>query len=159
MLTLRKYTNRDADLIGQWITDEKAFRLWCADRLQAYPYSADEFNRLYENDTNMTGNIALDDGVPIGHFFTKMLTDDVCKLGLIIVDSTKRGKGYGRAMVSCALDLAKKLGAKKAVLSVFDNNSAAYECYKKLGFSENGSFTEHTVCGETRKYLELEYCF
>ena len=77
MLTLRKYTDRDALLIGQWITDEKAFRLWCSDRLQDYPLSAYEFNRIYENDTNMTGNIALDDGFPVGHFFTKMLTEDV----------------------------------------------------------------------------------
>ena len=149
MIALRTYKFSDAEKVKNWITNEKAFRLWCADRFEKYPLSADEFNNIYKTDNTMQGFIAEDDGEAVGHLFIQDLGNSKYKFGLIIVDNIKRGKGYGRKMLECAIDYAKEaLGACSVTLSVFDTNTSAYNCYKKLGFSETKKYTEHIFFDE-----------
>ena len=103
MLNLRPYKTSDAEHIVSWIEDEKAFRLWCADRFKVYPLSPEEFNKLYQNrNVDFFGMIAEDEGNTIGHFFIQKVQQDKYKFGLIIVDNTKRGKGYGKGMLQAA---------------------------------------------------------
>lgn len=40
-------------------------------------------------------------------------------------------------------------GADEVSLGVFDNNKQAYNCYKSVGFRENGVREEYNLCGET----------
>ena len=81
----------------------------------------------------------------------------IVRLGFIIVDDTKRGKGYGKKMVQLATKYAFEfLGAKKVTLGVFDNNPSAYHCYKAAGFQENGEIFNIPLLGETWKVIELE---
>lgn len=159
MLQLRPYKTSDAEHIVSWIEDENAFRLWCADRFENYPLSPEEFNKLYQNkNDDFLGIIAEDEGNIIGHFFIQRLQQDKYKFGLIIVDSTKRGKGYGKQMLLEALNYAKaNLKATTVTLSVFDNNPSAYRCYLNLGFKETGNYITHTLFGKRHKYIELEY--
>ena len=159
MLNLRPYKTSDAEHIVSWIEDEKAFRLWCADRFKGYPLSPEEFNKLYQNrNDDLFGMIAEDEGNIIGHFFIQRLQQDRYKFGLIIVDNTKRGKGYGKQMLLEALNFAKtKLNANCVMLSVFDTNESAYKCYLNLGFKETGNYITHTLFGKEHKYIELEY--
>ncbi len=162
MIKLRPYKQTDAEKIVGWITDEKAFRLWCADRFQSYPLSAEEFNKIYttSNSDSFFGMISEDEGEIIGHLFFQNLGNSKYKLGLIIVDSSKRGKGYGEKMLKCALSFAEsELDAKTVTLSVFDSNISALNCYKKLGFKETGKFVEYILGGEKHNYFELEYIF
>ncbi len=157
MITFRPYENKDAETIASWIPNEKAFRLWCADRFKNYPLTAEEFNNIYKTG-ELSGLVAQDGNSVIGHLFMQNLGQDKYKFGLIIIDSSIRGKGYGKSMLLSAIDYAKqKFGAKVITLSVFDNNVSAFECYKKLGFSENGKYTEYNLFGQTHKYIELEY--
>lgn len=159
MLKLRPYKTSDAERIVNWIEDEKAFRLWCADRFKDYPLTAEEFDNLYKNrNDDFFGMIAEDDGNIIGHFFIQKLQKDKYKFGLIIVDNTQRGKGYGKGMLTEALNFAKtNLKAKSVTLSVFDTNESAYKCYLNLGFKETGNYVSHTLFGKEHKYIELEY--
>ncbi len=159
MLKLRPYKSSDAEIIVNWIEDEKAFRLWCADRFKNYPLSPEEFNKLYQNRNEVfLGMIAEDKGDIIGHFFIQKLQQDKYKFGLIIVDSTKRGKGYGKQMLQSALNYAKaNLKATTVTLSVFDTNESAYKCYLNLGFKETGNYVTHILFEKEHKYIELEY--
>ncbi len=161
MLQLRPYKTSDAEHIVSWIEDEKAFRLWCADRFENYPLSPEEFNKLYQKkNDDFFGMIAEDEGNIIGHLFIQRLQQDKYKFGLIIVDNTQRGKGYGKGMLIEALNFAKTtLKAKSVTLSVFDTNESAYKCYLKLGFKETGNFVTHTLWGKSQNYIELELVF
>ena len=56
---------------------------------------------------------------------------------LVVVDTTKRGKGYGKAMPNLALQYAFQIIVAKAVqLNVFNENALAKQCYEKVGFVE-----------------------
>jgi acetyltransferase, GNAT family len=59
------------------------------------------------------------------------------RFGFIIVDPSKRRKGYGKRMLQLGLKFAFEIyGAKKVSLSVFENNEPAYSCYKSVGFDD-----------------------
>lgn len=160
MITLRRYKKDDAEKIASWTKDEVAFRLWCADRFKKYPLQIDEFNQMYDNtDKNsFFGMIAEDNGECVGHLFFQTLSPHRIKLGLIIVDSARRGMGYGKRMLEAAISYAKNnLKAKTVTLSVFDSNISAYKCYCSLGFKETGNKTVYDFFGEKHNYIELEY--
>ena len=161
MIKLRPYTFDDANKILSWIADEESFFLWCADRFKNYPLSPDDFNKQLYTDNNLyKGFVAVDENEVIGHLFIQHLQNDRYKFGLIIVDSSKRGKGYGKKMLIEALKFAKKeYGAKEVTLSVFDTNISAYNCYISLGFKKSGNYVWHNILGKEHKYIELEYKF
>ena len=49
------------------------------------------------------------------------------RFGFVIVDSKKRGQGYGKNMLKLGLKYAKEIfGANKVSLGVFENNESAY---------------------------------
>ena len=157
MITLRPYKKEDAKTVLSWIKDERAFRLWCADRFDSFPLSAEKFNEIYASG-DFDGYIAQENGDTVGHLFMQKLSDDTVKFGLIIVDPSKRGNGYGKKMLLTALDYAKyTLKVKRIVLAAFDTNPAAYNCYKGLGFKNTGKITEYTFFNEKHNYIELEY--
>ena len=59
------------------------------------------------------------------------------RFGFVIVDDSRRGKGYGKRMLELGLEYAFKiLKARKVTIGVFENNAPAYHCYKALGFQE-----------------------
>lgn len=60
-------------------------------------------------------------------------------LGRIIIGEEKlRGKGYGQTIIKFLLDYAfKNLHQSKVELNVFEWNTVAINCYKKMGFVFN----------------------
>lgn len=101
-----------------------------------------------------------EDGV-VGHLIMRF-TDaqkKTLRFGFVIVDDTKRGMGYGKAMLRLALRCAfEVMQAQEVTLGVFDNNMPAYHCYKAAGFRdvelEEDEFCQ--VCAETWRILELK---
>ena len=82
---------------------------------------------------------AIDDDDVVGFFTMRRPTEsfDELRFGFVIVDSNKRGKGYGKQMLKQGLIYAKEIfGAKKVSLGVFKNNEPAYYCYKAAGFKD-----------------------
>ena len=53
---------------------------------------------------------------------------------LVLVDPRDRGIGIGRALVTCVLALAKRRGFLSCRLEVAQQNTAARELYRSLGF-------------------------
>ncbi len=55
-------------------------------------------------------------------------------VGDLVVRSTLRGQGIGRALLERALEWGRSHGIKRVQLTVFERNRSAREFYDKLGF-------------------------
>ena len=144
-LCLRDYVETDAEKLLSWITDERTFRLWSADRYGEYPITPDEINHNYNECSKNGGFYPLtlidDDGNVIGHLILRNPTEDksIVRLGFIIVDNKVRGMGYGKKLLKLAINWAReRLNAKEINLGVFKENIGAYKCYASIGFKEIG---------------------
>lgn len=164
MLRLRPYKICDAQSITQWFADEYAFRQWSADRYNNYPITPGDMNEYYEKDREnerIWGMTMFDESGIVGHFTMRYPDEDSfeeIRLGFIIVDDRKRGRGYGKEMVSMAVRYAFEfLKVKKVSLGVFVNNTAAIKCYRSCGFQEMKlESTERYCCmGEIWDCMEM----
>lgn len=140
MLRLRPYKSCDAKYIIDWINNEEEFAKWCAN-LITYPFTEESMKITQERFENYENGWLFTSinkkGTPIG--FLSMSKADYEKnsvhLGFIIVDSSKRNKGFGKQMINQALKYAFEiLNVSRVTLKVFDNNPTAHICYQKLGF-------------------------
>ena len=156
MMTLRPFNINDAETILSWCKDKHAFRLWSADRYKEFPAQPEEMMEQYEGE-NMYPLTAVVGEEIIGHILLRFPSEDksVIRFGFVIVDDSKRGKGYGKQMLRLAIDYAQReLGAQKITLGVFCDNLSAVECYKSVGFRirqwtmDNGQLQE----GVTNNY-------
>ena len=165
-LRLRQYKPCDADRIVSWIKDEDALRKWSADRFGDFPITSGDINNKYFNnngdcieDDNFYPVTAFDENGVVGHLILRY-TDEkkkVIRFGFVIVDDSKRGKGYGRQMLTLAIKYAFDIfGAEKITLGVFDNNKPAYRCYKAAGFKETGEEILCEIFGEQWRQIEME---
>lgn len=165
-LRLRPYKPCDAEKIVSWIKDEETLRKWSADKFGAFPITSEDINNKYlENNgdciepDNFYPLIAFDDDGVVGHLILRYKDTEkkVIRLGLVIIDDTKRGKGYGKQMLILAIKYAFDIfGAEKITLGVFDNNEPAYCCYKAAGFIENGEEMFCEIFGKQWRNVELE---
>ena len=104
---------------------------------------------------------AFDESGVVGHLIMRFTDKEkaVLRLGFVIVDDSKRGKGYGKGMILLALKYAFEImKVEKVTIGVFENNASAYHCYKAAGFKEVETAEDVfcNVCGEKWKILELE---
>lgn len=164
MLCLRPYKPCDAEKIVSWILDEHSFFQWSADRYGHYPIMAEDMNRYYaaeDGNPDFWEMTAFDESGAVGHLIMRFVDAErkTLRFGFIIVDASKRGKGYGKAMIQLAAKYAFEIaGAEKATLGVFENNPAAYHCYIAAGFREAPTTAEYYRIGsEDWKCLELEW--
>lgn len=168
MLYLRPYKKDDARTILSWCEDESTFRKWTSDRYDSYPITEKDMNHKYfdcNGDCAEADNFypmtACDENGIVGHFILRYVGAhrDILRIGFVIIDSQKRGHGYGKRMMRLALEYAFRIaGARKVTIGVFENNIPAYRCYKAAGFHDVKQEAE-VFCdlfGETWKILELE---
>lgn len=168
MLGLRPYKPCDARTIISWCKDEITFRLWTADRYEKYPVTEYDMNGKYigcngdcSEEDNFYPMTAFDESGPVGHLIMRYTDNEktVIRLGFVIVDDSKRGKGYGKEMICLAIKYAFEIyRAKKVTIGVFDSNRSAYGCYVAAGFKEVPSENPVTliVGSETLTVLEME---
>lgn len=157
MLRLRPYRTEDAKEILSWCKDEQAFYKWTAGVLGNYPLVVDQFDSV----KNLMAFTAIDDNGLAGFFTLRNPGEslDEVRIGFVIVDPKKRGRGYGKEMLKLAIRYAKDIyGAKKVSLGVFENNPDAYYCYKSVGFVEKEMKTpeKYRVLDEEWNCLEFE---
>lgn len=163
MLELRPYMDSDACVITQWLRNEYAFRQWSADRYESYPITAEDMNSYYSqySDKDLYKLTTDDENGIVGHLTIRFIDDagKIARLGFVIVDDTKRGKGYGKQLVLSALKYAfDELNVDKVTLGVFENNTPAIHCYLSCGFKiVKTEITECYQCmGETWNCIEME---
>lgn len=162
-MELRKYKTGDAQFIVKWLKNEYAFRQWSADRYESYPITADDMNNYYAqySDDALYKLTAVDKNEIIGHLTIRFIDDarKAARLGFVIVDDTKRGKGYGKQLVSSALKYAfAELKTDKVTLGVFENNTPAIHCYLSCGFRivEKETTESYPCMGEIWNCIEME---
>lgn len=78
-------------------------RQWCADRYERYPVTPDDMNSYHQQYIDGHNSIALTmvDGEEIvGYITLRTPADDLSeqRLGFVIVDDSKRGKGLGKLL-------------------------------------------------------------
>jgi RimJ/RimL family protein N-acetyltransferase len=141
-MRIRPYiASKDYEYVSKWIDNERTHAFWCANLLP-YPMAQKSFHDLLaKNSIDWTDNAYVateNNGQPIGFFCYSVSTEsNIGFLKFIIVDSTKRGKGYGKGMLNLALQYAFQItGAEAVQLNVFNENTLAKQCYKKVGFVE-----------------------
>lgn len=168
MLRLRPYKNCDAKYIVSWIKDEVSLRKWSSDRYETYPITPEDMNKKYvdgngdcEEEDNFYPKTAYDENSMAGHLILRFTDKEkrVIRFGFVIVDDTKRGKGYGKEMLQLAVRFAfDMLKAEKITLGVFENNPAAHACYKAVGFKDIASDEPwyYRGLGEAWKVIEME---
>lgn len=166
MLRLRPYKKCDAEYIVKWIKDEVSFRKWCADRYEAYPIEAEDINKHYEEKEYSDAfypMTAFDESGVVGHLIMRF-TDESKKnlrFGFVIVDDSKRGRGYGKEMLMLAAKYAFEiLRVERISLGVFENNPQAYGCYKAVGFKDKATKEDFyiPIMGDKWKCLGMELC-
>ena len=169
MMTLRPFNINDAPTILSWCKDKHAFRLWSADRYRGFPARPEEMMEQYKGETMYPFTAVVGDerlrvgeqssGMIIGHILLRFPSEDknVIRFGFVIVDDSKRGRGYGRQMLRLAIDYAQQqLGARRITLGVFCDNLSAVECYKSVGFRIMG-MDSYLIDGEEWKGYEMEF--
>ncbi len=162
MLRLRPYKACDAKTIISWIKDEVSFRRWCADRFESYPITEDDLNGHYNAaayEDNFYEMTAFDETGVVGHMIMRFTDEEkkILRFGFVIVDDTKRGKGYGKQMIKVAAAYAFDiLKVEKITIGVFENNAPAYHCYLSAGFKDLKQTEEYQILNEKWKCRELE---
>lgn len=146
MLRLRPYKPCDAKEIVAWCQNEEVFRKWGGAHFGDYPIQAGTMNRVYfENNGNCTESdnfypiTAFDEEGICGHFIMRYIHGDnrIIRFGWVILSPGRRGRGYGKEMLSLGIKLAREIyRAEKLSIGVFEDNLPAYHCYKSLGFQE-----------------------
>lgn len=163
-LTLRPYKPLDAAVITSWLKNEYLMRQWCADRYEHYPVTPEEMNTYYDRYIDGQRSRALtmvDNGDIVGYITLRNPADNPTeqRLGFVIVDDSKRGRGLGKVLVSIAVKYVfEALGATKVSLGVFENNPSAIHCYEAAGFHRVSlPETESYEClGEVWNCIEME---
>lgn len=139
-------------------------RQWCADRYEHYPVTPEEMNTYYDRYIDGQRSRALtmvDNGDIVGYITLRNPADNPTeqRLGFVIVDDSKRGRGLSKVLVSIAVKYAfEALGATKVSLGVFENNPSAIHCYEAAGFHRVSlPETESYEClGEVWNCIEME---
>ncbi|MGL5676532.1 MAG: GNAT family N-acetyltransferase [Cellulosilyticaceae bacterium] len=135
-----------------------------ADRYEHFPLTADILNEYYkaaDHSDSFWPMTAFDETGVVGHFIMRFTdpSKETLRLGFIIIDAEKRGKGYGKEMVQLALQFAfDVVKVKKVTLGVFENNPSAYHAYKASGFTDVpvAEPESYEVFGETWNCVEME---
>ena len=156
MLGLRPYKKDDADTILSWSKDERSFYQWNAGVLGKYPITREEFGFV----ESLMAFTAFDENGIAGFFTLRNPGEkaDELRIGFVIIDPERRGRGTGKEMLLLGLRYAFDIyGAKKVSLGVFENNEPAYYCYKAAGFKDavpDGTEV-YSVMGEEWKCKEM----
>ena len=123
----------------------------------------EDLNRYYDENegSSLWAMTAFDEEGIAGHVMMRFLDEKrtELRLGLIVVDGSRRGRGYGREMVSMAARYAfDYAGAKRVTILVFLENPAAIRCYEACGFRMAvGREPEKFPCmGEEWRLAEME---
>lgn len=158
-MILRPFKNEDAPTILSWIKDEHTFHLWSADRYKQFPATPEEMVEQYKSDTMYPMTACNEDGEILGHILLRYRDKEngEVRLGFIIINDAMRGRGYGKAMIQEAINLAQKdLQAKRISLGVFLENEAAFQCYTSAGFTPVGH-EAYTINGNVWPAAEMIY--
>ena len=139
--------------------DDK-FLLQMAGSSYSLPLTTDQIVRDLLSDDHLIFKFVNDeDNRVIGYCqLTRIVwKSQIASIGRVLIKNDFRNKGYSSKMLSGLMDYAKKeLNIKTLLLRVFDFNTPALKCYKKLGFKEaNTEKIYYTQIDETWNCINM----
>lgn len=147
MLALKYFNRTDFGQLISWI-DSPAFLLhwggpkfdYPVDELQLEKYIKDSNNSNSENLIYKV--VSVETGEVIGHISLGEIDrkNKSAKIAKVLIGNKDvRGKGIGQRMIKEILRVAfEELNLHRVNLVVLETNKSAIECYKKVGFVEEG---------------------
>jgi RimJ/RimL family protein N-acetyltransferase len=136
--------------------EERALMLWGAGKF-TWPLTQEQLlanQREYEQNEHAWIFTALDEaGAMVGQIAMRLADyeKNSVHLGLILIDSSRRGEGLGRSMVEQAVRYAREiLGMQRVTVHVFAENPAAKACYERVGFRVEQEQKEALCFGEEK---------
>ncbi|PRB87191.1 GNAT family N-acetyltransferase [Chryseobacterium culicis] len=134
MITLLPFTIQDAPQLISKIKDERML-LQFAGPVYRFPLTEEQLETDLTDEKRTLFKISDDDGNTIGHAQI-FLKEKTFLLGRILIwDENNRGKGYGKKVMMELLKYGfSHFDKETAELNVYDWNTGAIECYRKVGF-------------------------
>ncbi len=150
-IILRSYSLEDADLIILWRNDKETTqylgRIFRKNRSLAELKTIVQETMENQNETRWNYVIAEKEtrkylgGIDLTDIDRH---DKNAVLSIVIGDATKRNKGYGTEAILLLLKYAfGALGLHRVSLNVWEGNPMALQCYKKIGFKEEGRLRDY----------------
>ncbi|MGU3377570.1 GNAT family N-acetyltransferase [Chryseobacterium sp. M5A1_1a] len=136
MIELQPFIIEDAQTLIAEIKDEKSL-LQFAGPMYHFPLTEDQLEGdLSDENRTLFKIIDLTNHSAIGHAQIS-LKEKTFLLGRILIwDENNRGKGYGKKVMQELLKYGfGHFNREMAELNVYDWNTGAIECYKKVGFT------------------------
>ena len=135
--------DKDFEVIRTWITDERTYAMWSANRIW-FPMERKDFENFLkrQKEEGDSAFAAVNEDERIVGFFLYGKNEETMEgmLKFIVVDPEQRGKGTAQEMLHLAAQYAfEKTGAAAVHLNVFSANPRARRCYEKAGFSERNT--------------------
>ncbi len=144
MLRLETFSENDLSLLISAISDARFLLQWAGPK---YKYPLDD-TQLKDTLAKTNGEqpffkvfktVKTGGSETIGHIQLMDIdyNNSNCMLGRVLIFPQYRGKGFGKAMIKCAVEYAfKELGLDEITLGVFDFNKSAIAAYQGIGFVE-----------------------
>lgn len=160
MCRLYPYKSEDASAVLSWINDERTMRMWGTDKFSSFPIAEAELNAFYFSKGEKFSPFSFYDGKDfVGHMTVSFENDISARFAHVVVDSSKRGKGYGTKMLSAALSFAfDQMHFCEVTIGVYEKNTGAYHCYTNLGFDPMpiNDDVYYTFFGEEWRFIQLK---
>lgn len=142
-MTIRKAETRDYEAVD--ILMQQLHKIHVLGRPDLYldmehPYSLEEFEKLVKNE-EVISYVAEEEKIVVGLCIasmrnkSNMVTMRTAYLEDMVVDAGYQRKGIAKKLFKTVEDEAKKLGAKRLDLMVWEFNKSAIELYKSLGMT------------------------
>ena len=135
MLRARERNREDLSTVTGWIPDADTLNLFTGPRLQ-WPLTAEQLIDMELLD-GFSAWIAVDEELTaVGHF-DLTLDHRTARLGRVIIDPEKRGRGLAHALIHLAIARARELDADEIQLNVIAGNGPASRTYERAGFTRH----------------------
>jgi RimJ/RimL family protein N-acetyltransferase len=151
-LTLRPFGRDDFARLTSWLPMESDLVEWAAAFFR-YPLTEDQLERYLETTKQPSIRaifVARDiHGEPVGHIEISHIWPHLSsRLSRVLVAPGKRRRGIGSSMIAEALFFTfEKHHVDRVNLGVSSTNSAAIDCYEKLGFARVGTWPKAIITG------------
>lgn len=145
-LSLQPLERSDADVIVTWLTGPDEVTLFGGPFLD-FPLTAEA---LFADSGERSLYVIRDAGHPVATGYLEVQDDGAARIGRILVDQGRRGRGWGRRMVEALIARASTSpGVRTVQLRVYEQNLAARALYESLGFVDTGVRRQIAVRGQT----------
>lgn len=129
-------TIEDAELVATWAGTAADVVMFSGQNLR-HPLSGAQLLAVAAEQGRIT-RVLRDEGRAVA-FGSLLVTGSDARLGWVITDPGRRGRGWGRRLVTALVDLARSDDRLlTASLAVYEHNVAARALYADLGFVESG---------------------